>query len=92
MAGVIPADCFYTGKLVYFGYIELREKQKYFPCHKELENLNCLFCYCPLYLKENCQGNPSYIKKDGKKIKVCTNCTFPHHPENYDAVIRMLKE
>lgn len=30
MAGVIPADCFYTGKLVRFGYIELREKQKHF--------------------------------------------------------------
>ena len=30
MSGVIPATCFYTGKLVRFGYIELREKQKHF--------------------------------------------------------------
>lgn len=30
MAGVISATCFYTGKLVRFGYIELREKQKNF--------------------------------------------------------------
>ncbi len=30
MAGVISATCFYTGKLVRFGYIELREKQKDF--------------------------------------------------------------
>ncbi|MBD5550429.1 MAG: cobyrinate a,c-diamide synthase [Lachnospiraceae bacterium] len=30
MAGVISATCFYTGKLVRFGYIELREKQKHF--------------------------------------------------------------
>ena len=30
MAGVIPATCFYTGKPVRFGYIELREKQKLF--------------------------------------------------------------
>lgn len=30
MVGVIPATCFYTGKLVRFGYIELREKQKDF--------------------------------------------------------------
>lgn len=30
MAGVIPASCYYTGKLVRFGYIELREKQKHF--------------------------------------------------------------
>ena len=30
MAGVIPATCFYTGKLVRFGYIELWEKEKHF--------------------------------------------------------------
>lgn len=30
MAGVLPAACFYTGTLVRFGYIELREKQKHF--------------------------------------------------------------
>ena len=30
MTGVIPAVCFYTGKLVRFGYIEIREKQSYF--------------------------------------------------------------
>lgn len=30
MAGVIPVECFYTGKLIRFGYIELREKQKDF--------------------------------------------------------------
>ena len=30
MAGVIPATCHYTGKLVRFGYIELQEKQSYF--------------------------------------------------------------
>ena len=30
MAGVIPAACYHTGKLVRFGYIELREKQKHF--------------------------------------------------------------
>lgn len=30
MAGAIPAACFYTGKLVRFGYIEIREKQSFF--------------------------------------------------------------
>lgn len=30
MAGVIPADCFYTGKLVRFGYVEIQEKQSSF--------------------------------------------------------------
>ncbi|MBD5521403.1 MAG: cobyrinate a,c-diamide synthase [Lachnospiraceae bacterium] len=30
MAGVIPEACFYTGKLVRFGYVELREKKSCF--------------------------------------------------------------
>lgn len=29
-AGVIPAECIYTGRLVRFGYIELQEKENYF--------------------------------------------------------------
>lgn len=65
---------------------------KYFPCHSGLEDLNCLFCYCPLYLKENCPGNYEYIEKNGRKIKTCINCTFPHQPENYDKVIQILKK
>lgn len=30
MAGVLPADCFYTGRLVRFGYIEIEEAQSHF--------------------------------------------------------------
>ena len=30
MAGVVPGECFYTGKLVRFGYIELEEKKANF--------------------------------------------------------------
>lgn len=64
---------------------------KYFPCHKGLEEFNCLFCYCPMYHKENCPGNPRYIEKGDRTIKVCTDCTFPHRPDNYDKVIEILK-
>lgn len=64
---------------------------KYFPCHEGLEEFNCLFCYCPLYSMEKCPGKNEYItSKDGRRIKVCTNCTFPHEPENYDTVIKLL--
>ena len=73
-----------------YRFFENREC-KYFPCHKGLDDFNCLFCYCPLYLKEKCLGNPEYIEKDGKRIKDCTKCTFPHKPENYDVVIQFLK-
>lgn len=70
-------------------FFENRECE-YFPCHKGLEKFNCLFCYCPLHGREKCPGNPEYIEVDGKRIKDCTNCTFPHQPENYGAIIRML--
>lgn len=65
---------------------------QYFPCHKNLEDFNCLFCYCPLYLLEKCPGKPEYLERNGKRIKVCTNCTFPHQPENYDIIINILKQ
>ena len=57
---------------------------EYFPCHKgaDPENFNCLFCYCPLYLKEKCPGNPVYfVTANGEKIKDC-----PHRRENFGYV------
>ena len=64
---------------------------KYYPCHKGIENLNCLFCYCPLYHMD-CTGNYRYIKKGDRQIKECTDCVFPHIPGNYERIIRMLSE
>ena len=63
---------------------------KYFPCHQGIEEFNCMFCYCPLYRMENCPGNPAYLDVNGKSIKDCGNCTFPHQPENYDVIIQIL--
>ena len=64
---------------------------KYYPCHEGIEELNCLFCYCPLNHLKDCPGNPVFKEKDGGMIKVCINCTFPHRAENYDEVIRILR-
>ena len=69
---------------------------EYYPCHKDvcskdIEDMNCLFCYCPLYMLEKCPGNPKYIESNGRLIKACTDCTFPHKAENYDIIIRILK-
>lgn len=63
---------------------------KYFPCHKGLSDFNCLFCYCPLYPKEDCPGNPRFFERGGGYLKDCSDCTFPHRPENYDAIVRRL--
>ena len=67
---------------------------EYFPCHgtDDPDNFNCLFCYCPLYHLRNCPGNPCYIEKGKSQLKVCTECTFPHQPENYDVIVKILKE
>jgi len=70
-------------------YFENRQC-KYFPCHPGLEDFNCLFCYCPLYSLEKCPGDHEYVEVRGKKIKSCLNCTFPHKPENYDIIIKLL--
>lgn len=63
---------------------------EYFPCHQvdNLEDFNCLFCYCPLYaLGKNCGGNFTHTDKG---IKNCSNCSYPHRKENYDGVLEKL--
>ncbi|MFT3983854.1 MAG: cysteine-rich small domain-containing protein [Lachnospiraceae bacterium] len=64
---------------------------EYYPCHQGVQELNCLFCFCPLYSQENCPGTPEYKDKNGRRIKVCTNCTFPHRPENYEKIVALLR-
>jgi Zn-finger protein len=63
---------------------------EYFPCHrvKEENAFNCLFCYCPLYLLEDCGGNNVF--NDG--IKNCTDCTIPHLEKGYDYIINKIIE
>ena len=69
-------------------YFENRDC-KYYPCH-DIEHMNCLFCYCPLYSLEHCPGIYEFTEVQGKQIKSCMNCTFPHDPDNYDVIIKIL--
>ena len=66
---------------------------EFFPCHqvKNIENFNCMFCYCPLYmLGENCGGNFKYTPHG---IKDCSNCTLPHIKEvGYDHIQKKMLE
>ena len=64
---------------------------EYYPCHRGLEEMNCMFCYCPFYSREVCPGLPSYIEHGDKNIKDCSGCTFPHIPENYDKIIKLMQ-
>ena len=63
---------------------------RYYPCHKGCEHINCLFCYCPLYHLAHCPGHYRYIEVNGKSIKECTDCTFPHEAESYDMIMALL--
>lgn len=60
---------------------------KYYPCHKIYE-INCLFCYCPLFHMENCPGNP----KHDDKVKDCSNCAFPHRSYNIKEMFKELEK
>ena len=64
---------------------------QYFPCHRGIEHINCLFCYCPLYTRENCPGQFVYLEVNGQQVKDCSDCIYPHRPENYENIIRLLK-
>lgn len=64
------------------------DKCEYFPCHKggNIENFNCLFCYCPLYtLGSECGGNYKYLE-DGTKD--CSECIIPHGKNGFDHIIK----
>ena len=54
----------------------------YLPCHEgvEIEDFNCLYCYCPLYaLGPRCGGNFTYNERGRKD---CSGCNLPHQGEH----------
>ena len=66
---------------------------KYFPCHSkpDVNEFNCLFCYCPLYfLHDKCEGHYKYSGKEC--VKNCEGCYLPHIPEYYYTIVSKLRE
>ena len=74
-----------------FRYFENRECQ-YYPCHTGMEEMNCLFCYCPLYFLPECPGHREYVESHGRRILSCMDCDYPHRAENYSEMMRLLRE
>lgn len=65
---------------------------EYYPCHA-MEEMNCLFCFCPLYPYQDCGGGFTLIAgKDGTTIKDCSNCCLPHTEAGYDYIIGRLSD
>jgi len=54
---------------------------EFFPCHKmDEEKLNCLFCFCPLYmLGDKCGGNFKYLDNG---VKDCSECNITHQKDS----------
>ena len=52
---------------------------EFYPCHKNLKKINCLFCFCPLF-PIDCW--------DEKKN--CAECVYPHIASNYEPIIAKL--
>lgn len=65
---------------------------EFYPCHRgaDPDHFNCLFCYCPLYLLGTECGGTYQILAGG--VKDCSDCLFPHRPENYDKVVQKLQQ
>ena len=59
-------------------------KCRYYPCHKGIEEINCLFCFCPLYWFPDCGGSYT-LTEDG--VKDCSPCIKPHVPGGYDEIL-----
>lgn len=61
---------------------------EYFPCHRcsNVEQFNCMFCYCPLYSRDDCGGLYTMLDNGWKD---CSACLIPHY--NYDYVIDKLR-
>jgi len=70
-----------------YEYFEHRQCE-YFPCH-DSDELNCLFCFCPLFHLKDCGGD-YIINKKG--IKDCHWCSFPHLRCNYQHIIDILSK
>lgn len=74
-----------------YKYFENRDC-RYYPCHRS-DHINCLFCYCPLYREETCPGTYKWIEtKDGRKVKSCIDCIWPHMQKNYEKIMNILSE
>lgn len=63
---------------------------EYYPCHKGIsaDEINCLFCYCPLFTHDCAQYGGTPLEAGGWKD--CSSCTWNHDPDNYDKIVRIL--
>ena len=59
----------------------------HYPCHEIPDQLNCLFCFCPLYHLAECGGNP---RTTDASVRDCSHCILPHAPDGYEYIMDRL--
>lgn len=86
MVGVVPATCEYKGKLVRFGYIEIKEKQRYFLLEGELIKGHEFHYYDSTDNGENCIATKSTTGREYSCVMAGESywMGFPHlyYPSN----------
>ncbi len=60
---------------------------EYYPCHN-IDNINCMFCYCPLYFIDCDCGNYTIC---GNGVKDCSDCVIPHDENSWEYITNQLK-
>jgi len=68
------------------------KKCTFYPCHSNIEEINCMFCYCPLFHENHCKGKYKYIFINSRQIKDCSACNYPHSRDNYEKIIFRLRD
>ena len=58
----------------------------FYPCH-DVPQVNCIFCFCPLYHLTDCGGQWT---KTAKGIKDCSKCKLPHGDDGWDIIVARL--
>jgi Zn-finger protein len=59
----------------------------HYPCHK-IEDMECEFCYCPIYPCYNDDLGEYISRLDGSLVWDCSECTIMHTKKFVDAFQR----
>ncbi len=59
---------------------------EFYPCKNT--DLNCLFCFCPIYHHDDCGGEYSFTAEG---IKDCSECLLPHQKDGYEYIMDFIK-
>lgn len=66
------------------GYLEPGARCR--KCHEIEGDIDCTFCYCPLYHDADCPGD--YVMRG--EVRDCSQCLLPH--QNPELILKIVRE